>query len=189
MPYPRGASALAPPKERKEGGQRRATREEGGNETGRKQLCTRPAANTRSPAGTAASATDAPTKRTYQARIEHTATVTGRGQADKKQKGPRSQGMQKRRRVKRKDFKRPAVVTGWRPSLIAPLVQAPTCRYTVQLYRSVGFPVRTVPSVPALGAKCGCLSKESKNGHPICFLEGGYIDRARTLNPNLSSSR
>jgi hypothetical protein len=56
-PYPRGASASAPPKGRKEGGQRQATREEGGNERGRKQLCTRPAANTRSPAGTATSAT------------------------------------------------------------------------------------------------------------------------------------
>jgi hypothetical protein len=63
-PYPRGASGSAPPKERKEGGQRRATRDEGGKARGRKQLCTRPAANTRSPVGTAASATDAPTKRT-----------------------------------------------------------------------------------------------------------------------------
>jgi hypothetical protein len=45
-PYPGGASASAPPKGRKEGGQRRATREEGGDERGRKQLCTRPAANT-----------------------------------------------------------------------------------------------------------------------------------------------
>jgi hypothetical protein len=67
-PYPRGASASAPPKGRKEGGQRRATREEGGKERGRKQLCTRPAANTRSPVGTAASATDAPTK-TYTQEI------------------------------------------------------------------------------------------------------------------------
>jgi hypothetical protein len=32
------------PKGRKEGEQRRATREEGGNERGRKQLCTRPVA-------------------------------------------------------------------------------------------------------------------------------------------------
>jgi hypothetical protein len=48
-PYPRGASASAPPKGRKEGGQRRATRDQGGNERGLKQLCTRPAANTRSP--------------------------------------------------------------------------------------------------------------------------------------------
>jgi hypothetical protein len=63
-PHPRGASASASPKERKEGRQRRATWEEGGNERGRKQLCTRPAASTRSPAGSAASATEGPTNRT-----------------------------------------------------------------------------------------------------------------------------
>jgi hypothetical protein len=39
-PYPRRASASAPPKGRKEGGQRRATRDQGGSERGRKQLCT-----------------------------------------------------------------------------------------------------------------------------------------------------
>jgi hypothetical protein len=63
-PYPRRGSASAPLKGRKEGGQPRATRDEGDNERGRKQLCTRPAANTHSSAGTAASATEAPTKRT-----------------------------------------------------------------------------------------------------------------------------
>jgi hypothetical protein len=63
-PYPRGASASAPPKGRKEGGQRRATRDQGGNQRGLKHPGTRPAAKTRSPAGTAASATEAPTKKT-----------------------------------------------------------------------------------------------------------------------------
>jgi hypothetical protein len=48
--------------ERAEGG--RATRVEGGSERGRKQLFNRPAAIPRSPAGTGASATEAPTKRT-----------------------------------------------------------------------------------------------------------------------------
>jgi hypothetical protein len=41
MPYPSGASASAPPKGRKEGGQRRATREEGGNESALDQQQTR----------------------------------------------------------------------------------------------------------------------------------------------------
>jgi hypothetical protein len=42
--------------------QRRATRDEGGNERGLKQLCTSPGANTLSPADTAASAAEAPTQ-------------------------------------------------------------------------------------------------------------------------------
>jgi hypothetical protein len=75
------------------GAQRWAIRDEGGC----KQLCTRPAANTRSTAGTAASATEAPAKSTWQSRTVQTAAQTDRGQADKKQKGSRSHGMQKRR--------------------------------------------------------------------------------------------
>jgi hypothetical protein len=75
--------------------QRLATREEGGNEGGCKQLRKRPAANGRSLIGTAVSATEAPTNRGQLARTEHTSTQGERGHADMKQKGSNSHGMQK----------------------------------------------------------------------------------------------
>jgi hypothetical protein len=39
MPHPRRASASATPEGRQEGGERQATRDEGGNERGRKAPC------------------------------------------------------------------------------------------------------------------------------------------------------
>jgi hypothetical protein len=63
-PHPRRTSASAPPERGKEGGKRPATRDEGSIERGRKHLRTRPAANSRSHSGMAASATKTPAKRT-----------------------------------------------------------------------------------------------------------------------------
>jgi hypothetical protein len=97
MPCPRRASASAPPEGRNDGEQRPAIRDKGGNERVCKQQRTRPAANRRSPTGTASSATEASTNRISLASTEHTTTHRERGQADKKQKGSSSHGMQKKR--------------------------------------------------------------------------------------------
>jgi hypothetical protein len=88
---------LGTPKGAEGGGATPGNTRPGRNERGLKQLCTKPAANTRSPVGTAASAKEAPTKKIKHARTEQAAAETERGKADKKQKGSRSHGMQNRR--------------------------------------------------------------------------------------------
>jgi hypothetical protein len=93
-PYPKGASASAPRVGRNGRGQRPATRDTGGSARADRERRTSPEANTREPAGTASSATEAPTKRTKAAITEHTASRREWEQPCKKEKGSRSQGMQ-----------------------------------------------------------------------------------------------
>jgi hypothetical protein len=72
-----------------------ASRDKGGNHKGHKQLHSRPAAKTRSLAGTAASATYVPTNKTCAARNERTTAQSEQGQADRKQTRSMSHGRNK----------------------------------------------------------------------------------------------
>jgi hypothetical protein len=79
-PTPRGPSASAIQAGRDGRGQRPATRDAGGSAKADRKRRTSPEPNTHEPTDTAASATDAPTKRTKAARTEHTASHRERGQ-------------------------------------------------------------------------------------------------------------
>jgi hypothetical protein len=87
--HPKRALTSAPPAGRKEGAQRLATRDEGGNARGRKQLRTRPAANTRSSAGTDAVCSGHPNQkdiagknRAYQRKENLPSSLSARWLAD-----------------------------------------------------------------------------------------------------------
>jgi hypothetical protein len=93
-PYPSGASASAPQAGRSGRGQRPAIQDTGGSARAEREQRTSPEANTHEPTGTTSSATEAPTKRTKGAIIEHTASRREREQPRKKGKGSRSKRMQ-----------------------------------------------------------------------------------------------
>jgi hypothetical protein len=91
-PDPNGASASAPQAGRNGRGQHPATRDTGGSARADRERRTSPEAGTHEPAGTASSATEAPTERTKAAITEHTSSR--REQPRRKEKGFKSQGMQ-----------------------------------------------------------------------------------------------
>jgi hypothetical protein len=90
---PQQGSASAPRAGRNRRGQRAATRDAGGSVRADRARRASPEANTRAPAGTGSSATEAPTKKTT-AITEHTASRREREQPSRQEKRSKSQGMQ-----------------------------------------------------------------------------------------------